>query len=85
MRIVNWRRLTSLVVAVLSLVAVTPTALADNPPATLAATKSAPEVHVHIGRIDVKVPTAKAEKEIAPEKPRGVISLEEYLAQRRRN
>jgi len=29
---VNWRRLTSLVVAVLSLVAVTPTALADNPP-----------------------------------------------------
>ena len=60
-------------------------ALADNPPATSAATKSAPEVHVHIGRIDVKVPTAKAEKEIAPEKPRGVISLEEYLAQRRRN
>lgn len=44
-----------------------------------------PEIHVHIGRIDVKVPAEKTEKERPTEKPRGVISLDEYLAQRRRN
>jgi hypothetical protein len=44
---------------------------------------SSPEIYVHIGRIDVKVPSEKAETATVAEKPRGVISLEEYLAQRR--
>lgn len=42
-----------------------------------------PEIYVHIGRIDVKVPVEKAETPTIADKPRGVISLEEYLAQRR--
>ncbi len=44
---------------------------------------ASPEIYVHIGRIDVKVPVEKAETPTIADKPRGVISLEEYLAQRR--
>lgn len=47
--------------------------------------KSEPEIHVHIGRIDVKAPSTPARTEPVREKPKGVISLEEYLAQRRAN
>ncbi len=55
----------------------------NSPAPTTISPPSEPEIHIHIGRIDVKVPPVPAREEPVREKPKGVISLEEYLAQRR--
>lgn len=69
----------------------TPAVRAANPirratvstPAQEPVAKHEPEIHIHIGRIDVKAPASPVCEEATREKPKGVISLDEYLAQRR--